>query len=194
MSRLVVGLGNPGKCYEKTRHNFGFMVVREFAVQHGWPLKNGWRIKGELGRGTLNGETVHLLLPSTYMNLSGRALCQMMGYYKIPVDSVLVVVDDIHLSFGEMRARADGSCGGHNGLKSIEQALGTKKYARLRLGVGANSNPHKPLETYVLEDFSLSESEKLPELIKRGATLIESWIKHGIEECARKAGSFNNCE
>jgi peptidyl-tRNA hydrolase, PTH1 family len=194
MSRLVVGLGNPGKRYETTRHNLGFIVVQDFARQHAIPLKNGWRIKGDLGSGTVNNEDVRLLLPTTYMNLSGRALVQMMNYYKIGVEDLLIVVDDIYLPFGEIRPREEGSSGGHNGLKSIEQVLGTRKYARLRMGIGEERTSGQSLESYVLENFTLRESEKLPELTKRGTILIESWLKHGIEECAKQASSFGKLE
>jgi peptidyl-tRNA hydrolase, PTH1 family len=194
VSRLVVGLGNPGKRYENTRHNLGFLTVREFADCHAISLKKGWRIKGELGSGTVDNEVVKLLLPTTYMNLSGRALIQMMNYYKISVEDLLVVVDDIYLPFGEIRPRSEGSSGGHNGLKSIEQVLGTRKFARLRMGIGEERAPGQSLESYVLENFTLAESEKLPKLTRRGTKLIESWLKHGIEECAKQAGSFGKLE
>ncbi|MFZ0564845.1 MAG: aminoacyl-tRNA hydrolase, partial [Chlamydiales bacterium] len=133
---LIVGLGNPGKKYENSRHNLGFMVVKAFAAKRGWDFKRGWRFKGYIAHGDIEEKIVHLLLPVTYMNLSGKSVRKVLEYYKIARNRLLVVVDDVNLALGVMRIRPEGSSGGHNGLKSIEESLKTREYTRFRIGVG----------------------------------------------------------
>ena len=134
--KLVVGLGNPGAEYRETRHNVGFMVVDELA--HRWGLAHQWReaFDGLVVRGAVGAEAVWLMKPLTYMNLSGRAVAGLAGFYKVPPADILVVTDDVALPVGRLRARRSGSSGGHNGLRSLSAELGTDDYPRLRVGVG----------------------------------------------------------
>ncbi|MCC5831892.1 MAG: aminoacyl-tRNA hydrolase [Chlamydiales bacterium] len=187
---LIVGLGNPGLKYEKTRHNLGFMVVQALAEKQGLPFKRGWRIKGKIAGGVIGGKKVHILMPSTYMNLSGEAVRKCLGYYRIPLQNLLVVVDDVYLKLGTMRLREKGSPGGHNGLKSIEAHLRTQEYSRLRMGVGGESLSESVLEAYVLGNFNTEEQKILPDVIEAGANLAACWVIQGIEPAKQLAGEL----
>lgn len=176
---LIAGLGNPGRQYAETRHNMGFLVVAELARRLGcqwreerrWP---GWVAKAE-GRGVV----WHLMMPTTYMNLSGQAVRGYMEYFRIPKTQLLVVVDDIAIGFGEMRLKERGSAGGHNGLKSIEAHLGTAAYRRLRMGIGDRG--HGELADYVLATFSAEERQELPAFLERGASVVLALADSGFE-------------
>ena len=133
---IIVGLGNPGRDYEQTRHNVGFRAVRCFAKRHSIALKQVRRVSGDAGTGHVGTCRVRVLLPLTYMNRSGEAVRLAMKAFKVPIGRVAVVVDDIAFPVGEMRFKEKGSHGGHNGLKSIEEHLGTRDFSRLRIGVG----------------------------------------------------------
>lgn len=168
---VIVGLGNPGKKYERTRHNLGYLLVQEFAQQHGWKFKEESKFNAKVAKGLIGSTQVHLVLPTTYMNESGRAVRQFLDYYKISARNLMVVVDDIALPFEEMRVRQQGSSGGHNGLKSIAVHLGTTHYARLRMGI-SRDRPEMNLADYVLDPFSAQETEKLNDLLKRGVQVL----------------------
>ena len=129
---MIVGLGNPGKKYEMTRHNMGYLVVQVFAHKYGWMFKEEKQLNAKIAKGKVRDAVIHLVLPTTYMNESGRAVRKVMDYYKWDIDDLLVIVDDIALPFGEMRLRKMGSAGGHNGLESVQKHVGTTRYARLR--------------------------------------------------------------
>jgi peptidyl-tRNA hydrolase, PTH1 family len=180
---LIVGLGNPGVKYEKTRHNLGFIVVEGLAKKHGLSLKRMWRLSGKVASGEIEGRRVYLLLPTTYMNLSGNAVRKALQYYKLPIDHLLVIVDDVYLKFGDLRLRPQGSAGGHNGLKHIEACLGTQAYARLRMGVGSQDGEGPPngremaLEEYVLANFTPDEQSLLPRVVEEGVSAVEAWIR-----------------
>lgn len=146
---IFVGLGNPGPLYEMTRHNMGFLVVRAFAQRQGWIFKEDKRFKALIVRGFIDGILVHLLLPTTYMNLSGMAVRRYLDFFKLAHDRLVVVTDDIALSFGRLRVKTMGSAGGHNGLKSVEAYLGTSRYIRLKMGIGHPGE--KVLSDYVLD-------------------------------------------
>lgn len=182
-SKLIVGLGNPGLKYDKTRHNLGFLVVREYAKRHGFSFKKVSHVQGELATGKIDEETVFLLLPHTFMNLSGQSVRSSIEYYKIAVEDILVVLDEVYLKFGTLRLRSAGSSGGHNGLKSIEEHLKTQNYARLRMGIGPEKNEDFPdrknmtLEEYVLAEYTSSEKEALEPFVAKGADAIEEWIR-----------------
>lgn len=176
-SRLIVGLGNPGVRYALTRHNYGFMVVKAFAKKHGLEIKKGVFKKDLSASGMYRGQKLHLLLPMTYMNLSGEAVGKFARYRKIKSDHIMIVVDDVDIPFGTLRVRKAGSSGGHNGLKSVEYSLGTKDYPRLRMGIKGEMAERQSLESYVLETFSKEESEKLPKLIEQGVEALEMWIE-----------------
>jgi len=163
---IIVGLGNPGKEYVMTRHNIGFMVLQTLASKMGISLKENKRFGAAFGKGSYKGVSCHLVMPLTYMNLSGQAVRQVVDYYKLDADDVIVVVDDVALPFGAMRLRDKGSAGGHNGLKSIEQHLGTREYVRLRMGIG--EKVRGDLTDHVLGQFSASERQKLPAFVELG--------------------------
>jgi len=158
---LVVGLGNPGRANKQTRHNIGFRVVKAYARERHIPLRPSRTFKGEFG----NQEGVQILLPSTYMNLSGEALKKCVKAYGVPSEEVIVVCDDIYLPFGELRFRKEGGAGGHNGLKSVQAALGTPAYLRIRVGVG--SHGEHDLADYVLAPFTRAEEQELPNVIEK---------------------------
>jgi PTH1 family peptidyl-tRNA hydrolase len=175
--KLMVGLGNPGTQYERTRHNVGFMAVDLFAQKHG---AVNFRVAHEsfMADVMLGGEKVLLLKPQTYMNLSGRAVASAMGYYKVEVKDVLVVVDDIALPTGVIRLRASGSAGGHNGLKDLERAMGGQEYSRLRIGV--DSPGVVPQKDYVLSAFTGEQKGKVETALKSAVEAMEVWVKEGI--------------
>ncbi len=197
---LIVGLGNPGTEYEKTRHNLGFKVVQEFARKQGWLFKRELRFKGKLAQGMYREKNLFLLLPSTYMNLSGLSVRKVVDYYRIPFGqekSFLVVVDDVYLKFGAMRLRPHGSAGGHNGLKSVEQELRSQSYARLRVGVGPGKEQELSegqtilLKDYVLGAFTNEEQKQLPQIVADGVAVIESWLQWGVETAMQTAGELS---
>lgn len=170
---VIVGLGNHGKEYAQTRHNMGWMVVEELARQQGWTFKDDKRFSAYTAKGVIGRNDVRLLLPTTYMNLSGQALGKYLSYYKLSSRGVLVVADDIALDFGEVRVRTYGSSGGHNGLKSIEALLGTRHYLRVRIGIGSHLGSQRILTDYVLDAFSREEAERLPLVCKAGAEVLK---------------------
>lgn len=177
---LIVGLGNPGKRYEMTRHNMGFLAVEKLAERHGAALSPDKAFLGKTAKATVEGRKVYFLLPMTYMNLSGSAVRRLIDYYQLPVSNLLVVCDDVALPFGKLRLREKGSSGGHNGLKDIEKHLGTQEYQRLRIGIG--SNEEEQLDIYVVANFNSFEKKQLPEVQIDAASAIECWIKGGREE------------
>ncbi len=194
---LIVGLGNPGSKYEKTRHNLGFMAVEAFAKTHGLSLKRGWRLNGRVASGCVGERKVFLLLPSTYMNLSGTAVSKAVNYYHIPLNRILVIVDDVYIKIGELRIRPSGSPGGHNGLKNIDALLGTQEYPRLRMGVGPEegqlpSRQEVALEEYVLAQFAPSEQKRLIQVVENSTSVIECWLSQGVERASQLAGELNN--
>ena len=190
MDALIVGLGNPGKKYDLTRHNLGFMAVD--AAQQAWSA-TGWKAEknwhAEVSKVTLQGYSVLLVKPQTYMNLSGQSVAPISRYYQVPADKILVVVDDINLPFGRMRFRASGSPGGHNGLKSVEQQLGTPDYPRLRLGVGLHPDT-QPLVDHVLSTFTPAESEAIPTILNHSIKVMAHWLDLPITELLPIANSW----
>ncbi len=191
---LIVGLGNPGAKYEKTRHNLGFMVVQALANKQGFPFKRGVRVSGKLAGGVIEERKVHLLMPTTYMNLSGGAVRKCLDYYQIPLQNVLVIVDDVYLKIGTMRIREKGSAGGHNGLKSIEEHVRTQDYPRLRMGVGGEALSESVLEAYVLGNFNAEERKILPEVIEAGVDVTMRWLTQGIESAKQLAGELKGSQ
>jgi peptidyl-tRNA hydrolase, PTH1 family len=175
---LFVGLGNPGLQYEMTRHNIGFLVIQELVHRLGWSLKDDKRFNARMAKGLSEDQTIHLLLPLTYMNLSGNAVRRYVDYFKIPFSCIVVVTDDIALPFGKLRLRSMGSAGGHNGLKSIEACLGTSHYKRLRMGIGHPGE--KMLVNYVLEIFNHVEQQELPTFIDRGVEVLQRLLKESF--------------
>jgi peptidyl-tRNA hydrolase, PTH1 family len=180
---LIVGLGNPGVAYKKTRHNIGFMVLDAFAEKHALAFKANSALHGKVAIGKVEGSDCILLKPSTYMNESGRAVKQCIDSYK--PQRLMVICDDIALPFGKMRIREKGSSGGHNGLKNIEAHLHSALYPRFRIGVGHPGCGH--VKEYVLSAFSKEEALALEELIVRAVEALELWMAAGIVAAMRFA-------
>ncbi len=175
---LIIGLGNPGAAYRGTRHNVGFSVLELLAERHRLPFVRDRESKSALAEGQISGQNALLQMPLTYMNLSGEAVSYLVRKRQVALSKLLVVVDDAALPFGRLRFRAEGSAGGHNGLKSIEAWLQTTAYARLRVGIG---NPGgEDLADYVLSPFTAEERDALPEIYERAAKAVELWIRDGV--------------
>ncbi len=183
--KLIVGLGNPGKAYENSRHNLGFRVVSELAKDYKLRLKKSLIFQSLIGPGVIEKEAVILALPFTFMNNSGRAVKKIAARKKVAVKNLLVVLDDVNLALGSLRIRPGGSHGGHNGLSSIIDSLATGNFSRLRLGVGKAL--HKEgLRDYVLSDFSADEEKALKPFIKNAKNCILIWIKEGTVKAMNK--------
>ena len=171
--KLIVGLGNPGKEYEKTRHNIGFMAINNYLKENNLDL-NKTKFNGKYTEINIKGEKVILLEPQKYMNLSGEVIRDFVKFYKIDIKDILIISDDLDMESGKIRLREKGSSGGHNGLKNIELHLNTNEYKRLKIGVGNN----KMIETkdYVLGKFSKEDFEKIEESIKLTKDIIEDFV------------------
>jgi PTH1 family peptidyl-tRNA hydrolase len=190
--KIIVGLGNPGERYEGTRHNVGWRAVDEVARRHQVALTTV-KFQALFGSGRLGDETVALLKPVTFMNDSGAAVQEATSFYNCPLDGVLVICDDINLPPGTLRARQEGSAGGHRGLLSIEERLGTQEYARLRIGIGRGLMEDQ--REYVLSRFAKEEEEIIAAAIRRAADAVECWRTRGIEACMNEfnvAGADKN--
>ena len=175
----IIGLGNPGARYERTRHNVGFAVVELLAQRFRVRLRAGAQALWALA--SYDGERLLLVKPMTYVNRSGVALQGLLeAHPRLHRETLLVVVDDVALPFGKLRLRAEGSAGGHNGLLSIEEVLESRAYARLRIGVGAQQ-PGEDLADHVLGRFHADEAEALPAILNRSADAVESVLRVGIE-------------
>jgi len=177
---LIAGLGNPGPAYRQNRHNVGFMVVNTLAEDAGIAIRRVEQ-RALVGKGDIAGEPVILAKPQTYMNESGAALAPLARFYKVSGDRLLVVYDDLDLPFGALRLRPEGGTGGHHGMESIADRLGTRDFARLRVGIGRPPGRMDPRD-YVLHDFDPDEMEQLPEVLGMAADAIRSFIREGIEE------------
>ncbi len=179
---LVVGLGNPGKQYERNRHNIGFRVVDELARRRGVQFERS-KAKGKLATARRDGRPLYLLKPQTFVNLSGRSVGPVARFYKIPPERLLVVCDDIDLPFARIRIRPSGSSGGHNGLRSIIEALGNRQdFPRVRIGVGRPLHVREVVVGHVLEDFSPSEESELGSVIADAADAAEMILDGCIEQ------------
>lgn len=174
--KCIVGLGNPGRKYKETRHNIGFMVIEELLYRHQWKLDKK-KFNGQYSMEHLQGEKVILLQPQTYMNLSGESIRPLMAYYNIDIEDVLVIYDDLDLPAGKVRLRQKGGHGGHNGIRSTIEQLGTKEFKRLRLGVGRPNTPMAVVD-YVLGSFAKDEQDDVVSSIKKAADACESWLEN----------------
>ena len=179
-SWLLVCLGNPGDKYENTRHNVGFMVADEIGERQHAPIHK-LKFRALTNIFTISGEKVLVMKPVTYMNLSGEAVRQAADFYKVPPDHVLVVLDDTALAVGKLRVRRGGSAGGHNGLKSIIQHLGTDQFPRLRVGVGEKPHPDYDMADWVLSKFAGEDLKTITEAIRKAADAVECILAEGID-------------
>lgn len=177
---LIVGLGNPGAEYRHNRHNVGFMVVNALAESAEIPIRRV-SFRALVGKGTLAGESVILAKPQTFMNNSGEAVAPLMRFYKIPVEHLLVIHDDLDLPFGTLRLRPSGGTGGQKGMESIVAKLGTREFARLRVGIGRPPGRMDPSD-YVLHDFDPPQEEMLPEILHTAKQAVRMFIQEGIEQ------------
>ena len=184
-SWLIVGLGNPGKEYERSRHNCGFRALDILAQQLGVKVDK-LKFQGLYNQTNYNGCKLFLLKPQTYMNLSGRSVLQLSAFFKIPPQNIIVMFDDISLEPGRLRVRANGSAGGHNGIKSIIQELGSQDFPRVKIGVGAKPNPEFDLADWVLSAFSDKEEKDLRFALENAADAALSIIDKGVPETANK--------
>lgn len=173
--KLIVGLGNPGKQYDQTRHNIGFEVIDALSDQFSIPL-NQSKFKGMYGIGLHNGEKVLLLKPLTYMNLSGESIRAVMDYYQIELEDLLVIYDDLDLPVGKIRLRQKGSPGGHNGIKSTVAHLGTQEFNRIRIGID-RPTPGMSVPDYVLGRFRAEERTFTQDAVKRSAEACATWLQ-----------------
>ena len=182
---LIVGLGNPGKDYERTRHNAGFRCLDLLAENLGCKVDK-LKFQGLYTQTTYNGRKLFLLKPQTYMNLSGRSVLQLSAYFNIPPQRIIVLFDDISLPPGRLRIRADGSAGGHNGIKSIIQEVGSQEFPRVKIGVGGKAHPEQDLADHVLSGFSAQEEKAQAVSLKNAADAALAIIDRGIPEAANR--------
>ncbi len=182
---LIVGLGNPGKQYDRTRHNAGFRALECVARETGCRIDRG-KFQSLMGQGSFEGRRLILLMPQTYMNLSGDAVAQAAGFYKLPPERVIVLCDDVSLEPGRLRVRGDGSAGGHNGLKSIIARLGSQSFPRVKIGVGAKPHPDYDLADWVLSTFSAQEEKTLEPVWERAAQAALLIATQGVEKAANR--------
>ena len=184
-SWLIVGLGNPGKDYAHTRHNCGFRAIDILAEKLNCKVDKG-KFQGLYGQCSFEGRKLFLLKPQTYMNLSGKSVLQLSAYYHIPPQRIIVLFDDISLAPGRLRVRADGSAGGHNGIKSLISELGSQDFPRVKIGVGANDNPQRDLADWVLSSFSAQEEKALKEALEDAGDAALCIMEKTVAEAANK--------
>ncbi|MDR3206853.1 MAG: aminoacyl-tRNA hydrolase [Oscillospiraceae bacterium] len=177
---VIAGLGNPGKAYENTRHNVGFLVLDRLAEQWGIPLKK-LKFQSLYGVGRAEGARVALLKPQTFMNRSGEALRECLGFFKVPCGHMLVVYDDVALPPGRLRVRVRGSDGGHNGIKSILYQCKTDEFPRVKVGVGAPPHPDFDLKDWVLGPFAKTETPAIGEALDRACQAVSAILRAGAE-------------
>ncbi len=181
---MIIGLGNPGKKYEKTRHNIGFQVIDELAGQLDAPAMQS-KFNGMYTVVHRPEGKVILVKPLTYMNLSGECVRPLMDYYNIDVEDIIVLYDDLDFAPGELKLRQKGSAGGHNGMKSIIQHLGTDQFKRIRLGIGRPTNGMKVVD-YVLANFSKGETSVIYEMVDNSAAACREWLEEPFLEVMNK--------
>ena len=182
--KLIVGLGNIGDKYVFTRHNAGFMLLDSIALNAGLNFQENTKLKSLITKFTHGGESYLLVKPTTFMNMSGEAVRAVIDYYKISIEDILIVFDDLSLELGKIRFRPNGSDGGHNGIKSIIKHLGTNDIPRLKIGIGPQ--PNIPAEVYVLQNFSKEELDKLKETLLRAKDGIACYFNEGLDTARNK--------
>jgi len=178
-------LGNPGKEYERTRHNCGFRALDLLAQKLGCKVDKS-KFQGLYGQTVYGGRKLYLLKPLTYMNLSGRSVLQLSAYFQIPPQRIIVLFDDISLEPGRLRIRADGSAGGHNGIKSIISELDSQDFPRVKIGVGGKAHPEQDLADHVLSGFSAGEEKALTSALERTVDATLCIIDHSVADAANR--------
>ena len=186
-ARLVVGLGNPGREYAGHRHNVGYMVLERLAAAVGIPLGQS-KFQGRFGQGDVGRLRVLLLAPETYMNASGESVSAAARFFKVAPEDLLLVHDELDLAFGRLQLKKGGGTGGHNGLESVVEQLGTTDFARLRFGIGKPQGPNakERVVGHVLHDFSSEESGALPPLLDRAVDMARAWLTLGLAEAMNR--------
>ena len=184
---VVTGLGNPGRKYADTRHNVGFWVVELLALRHKIKMSKV-KFKGLYGEGVISGKKVLLVMPQTYMNLSGESVRDIISWYKIPVGNIIIIYDDIDLPVGKIRVRPKGSAGTHNGMKSVIYQIMSDEFPRVRIGIDKPPEGWD-LADYVLSKFSKEEKDKISQAVVNAADAVEAIIGQGINQAMNK---FNN--
>ncbi len=182
--KLVVGLGNPGSRYERTRHNVGFDVLGRLADRHGVSMRDK-RFKAKLGKGHMAGESVILACPQTWMNLSGDSVGPMMGFYKLSRDDVIVVHDDLDLPFGVVRVKQGGGHGGHNGLRDLVKKMGGAEFSRVRVGIGRPDGPMGSAD-WVLARWTPDQGRVVPSIVERAADCVEAVLRSGAKQAMNR--------
>ncbi|HNX68168.1 MAG TPA: aminoacyl-tRNA hydrolase [Candidatus Omnitrophota bacterium] len=197
--KLIVGLGNPGEEYSGTRHNIGRRLVEFIAAKESVSFSSKKSLKASVASCSWDGQNIQLVYPLTYMNLSGEAVAKLSAYFKVPYRDILIIVDDVALPFGRLRLRGEGSSGGHNGLGSIEEHLGSREYSRLRMGIGirdekvpeGGAEAAGPLREYVLSRFSSTEEKKMGKLLEKAEEACRSWA---LEPLAKAMSHVNGAD
>lgn len=184
-SWLIVGLGNPGREYERSRHNCGFRALDILAEKLSCKVDK-MKFQGLYGQVNYKGKKLYLLKPMTFMNLSGRSVLQLSSYFHVPPQRIIVMFDDISLAPGRLRVRPNGSAGGHNGIKSIISELGSQDFPRVKIGVGAKPNPDYDLADWVLSSFSAQEEKALEPALTRAADAALCILERGTTEAANR--------
>ena len=187
--KIIVGLGNPGKTYEKTYHNAGFMAIDKLANKLGASFSAKPKLSSQIAQVNYGGEKVVLVKPETFMNNSGTAVAAAKNFYKIPLENIIILCDDMMLDVGKIRIRRKGSHGGHNGIRDIIQHLGTEEFARIKIGVGKKPRPDYEVISWVLGKFPQELSEDLEKSIERSVKAIKEIISRGIDSAMNK---YNN--
>ena len=185
--KLIVGLGNPGKKYEKTRHNCGFMAIDLYAQKNNLQFKE--KFNGLYSEQTINNEKYIFLKPQTYMNLSGEAVYKFMNYFNVSRDDLFIISDDLDLSIGNYKLKSKGSCGGHNGLRDIESKIGTTEYKRLKIGI--SNDKDKDTKDYVLGNLSKDDKRTIDNLYKDLCPVIDDYFKLEFTELMNKYNHKN---
>lgn len=187
--KMIVGLGNPGPKYLMTRHNIGFMVID--ALAHSWGQDSQFREekKAFVLKTTFEKENILLVKPQTFMNLSGEAVQPLMHFYKVELDDLLVIHDDVDSPFAQMRFQKKRGHGGQNGVRNIHEKLGSNEYGRLKMGVGRPSHPAQAVAAHVLENFNASEMKVLPDFLSLACEAVEHFIIQGLDKTANEYNS-----
>lgn len=182
---VIVGLGNPGRQYQQTRHNVGFVAIEELSYRHNIKLNKN-KFRAIFGEGNIGGKKVMLVQPQTYMNNSGEAVREIVSFYKVSLDKVIVIYDDIDLELGKLRIRAKGSAGTHNGMRSMIYHLKEQNFPRVRIGVGKQRYPGQALADHVVGNFAKEELPVICESVKTAADAIEEILRNGVISAMNK--------